>query len=1067
MLWANPRTKLPLNINVARKRFGFIKKRLRADSELNKKCQAVVKGYLEADPPYARKMSHEEAEAFGPRTWYCPTHPVVNINKPGKVRLVNDAAAEFGGVSLNKELVTGPDLLKPLVGVLIRFRTGKVAVAGDIEAMFHQVRVSPEDADSLRFLWQEDITSNEPPVTMQMLVHIFGAKDSPTCANYALQRTARDNFQDFDPLTYYTAIRSFYVDDLLKSVESDAVAINLVKQLVEMLKRRGFRLCKFASNHPAVLETLPEEDVSTSTTLTIDTEENLQRALGILWDAKKDDFTFNPQFKEEKATKRGILKTTSSVFDPLGFLIPFLLLAKLLLQELWRLGTGWDEQINDAMKVRWEKWLKSSVKLSSIRIKRLYVDPEDRRTTEIQLHVFCDASELAFGAAAYVRYSFKNGEHECALVMAKSRLAPIKTVSLPRLELDSARCGARLARLVAHELDLPIERIVYWSDSTLTLQYIKNKRHRMKSRVANRVTEILETSDAEDWMHVPGKDNPADILTRGVSDPTKLMSNGWFSGAKFLEQGEEEWPKGVVDELDWEDAEVKKTPFFTGMALIEVEHINWLKISSWIRLLRVAAWVLRFVDLLRGEEEKRLDSTLSTKEVEAAEVVVLKDVQRTAFPNELCAIQGEQPVGKSSQLSGLCPFIDSTGIIRIGGRLRQLDMKPEAKHPIILPRKHHVTKVLVEHYHRRNGHVGAEHVLSLVREKYWIIGGRIIMNQVVSQCFFCRVRRAKRQFPYMADLPKCRAAVDQPPFSHCGCDLFGPVQIKQGRKKLKRWVVLFTCLTVRSIHLEVVQSCDTDSFISAVRRFTNRRGCPTDIYSDNGTNFKGACNELKEFVTNLDKKRITDFASTFHINWHFNPPAAPHMGGAWERLVRSTKEVMYGLVKNHVLTDPQLITWLTEVEHILNSRPLTHLSEDINDLEALTPNHILLGRHRNWTSIADISEADVSSRKKWRQVQALQATFWSRWVKEYLPTLTKRPCWRDQKPNYRVGELVLVQDEDSKRGKWPLGRIIKVMPGRDGVVRTIEVKTTTGTYSRPAAKIFKLEDTPEHVTALE
>ena len=279
----------------------------------------------------------------------------------------------------------------------------------------------------------------------------------------------------------------------------------------------------------------------------------------------------------------------------------------------------------------------------------------------------------------------------------------------------------------------------------------------------------------------------------------------------------------------------------------------------------------------------------------------------------------------------------------MGGRLKQIQMHPEAKHPIILPRKHQVTTVLVEHFHRRNGHTGPEHVLSLLREKYWILSGRVVTNQVVSRCFFCRVRRAKRQFPYMADLPTCRAAVDQPPFTHCGVDLFGWVLIKQGRKQLKRWVVLFTCLTVRCVHLEVVDSCDTDSFKCALRRFTNRRGCPTDMYSDNGQNFKGACNELKEFITKLDKQRITDFATTYNINWHFNPPAAPHMGGAWERLVRSSKEVMYGLMKDHVMTDPQLLTLLTEVEQILNSRPLTHLSEDINDLEALTPNHILLG----------------------------------------------------------------------------------------------------------------------------
>ena len=191
---------------------------------------------------------------------------------------------------------------------------------------------------------------------------------------------------------------------------------------------------------------------------------------------------------------------------------------------------------------------------------------------------------------------------------------------------------------------------------------------------------------------------------------------------------------------------------------------------------------------------------------------------------------------------------------------------------------------------------------------YWVLGGRVVINQVIAHCFFCRVRRAKRQFPYMADLPKCRAAVDQPPFSHCGVDLIGPTIIKQGRKQLKRWIAIFTCLTVRCLHLEVVDTVDTDSFINALRRFTNRRGCPTDVYSDNGTNFKGATAELKEFISKLDKGAIKKHATELQINWHWNPPSAPHMGGAWERLVRSTKEVLHGLVQNHVLTDPQLAT---------------------------------------------------------------------------------------------------------------------------------------------------------------
>ena len=274
----------------------------------------------------------------------------------------------------------------------------------------------------------------------------------------------------------------------------------------------------------------------------------------------------------------------------------------------------------------------------------------------------------------------------------------------------------------------------------------------------------------------------------------------------------------------------------------------------------------------------------------------------------------------------------------------------------------------------------------------------------------------------------------------------------------KRWVILFTCLTIRCVHLEVVEDCETDAFINAVRRFVNRRGCPSDVFSDNGSNFTGACTEVEEFVRKMDKEKITNFATSFSINWHFNPPAAPHMGGSWERLVRSVKEVMYGLVKNHILTDPQLLTLLTEAESIINSRPLTHLSEDVNDLGALTPNHILLGRHRNWASITNIEDCDINSRKKYKQVQAIANVFWKRWRMEYLPTLTKRPKWRRKKPSYKIGELVLLQDDDVKRGKWPLARITKVMPGSDDVVRTVEIRTKTGIYKRPVAKLLKLED---------
>ena len=311
----------------------------------------------------------------------------------------------------------------------------------------------------------------------------------------------------------------------------------------------------------------------------------------------------------------------------------------------------------------------------------------------------------------------------------------------------------------------------------------------------------------------------------------------------------------------------------------------------------------------------------------------------------------------------------------------------------------------------------------------------------------------------MADLPIGRAAVNEPPFCQCGVDLCGPELVKEGRKQLKRWIVVFTCLTVRCIHIEVVESADTDAFINALRRFTNRRGCPSTMYSDQGSNFRGASVELKEFISNLDHDTITKFANDLKIKWLFNPPKSPHMGGVWERMVRSVKEVLHGILKEHVLTDPQLNTVLTEVESIVNSRPLTHVSDDVTDLEPLTPNHLLLGKHRNWSAIIDTSSQDVFSRKKWRQVQGIRSRFWERWTKEYLPALTRRSRWKMKNPNVNVGELVLVKDEEyTKRGKWPLARITKVFPGRDDVVCVVKVKTKDGLYTRPVTSLLKLED---------
>ena len=429
MLWSSKFSSLPNNSPMAKKRWRYLRRRLRNDPELYRLYKAVIDGYIETG--FARRLSAEEAAKVSDRTWTIPHHPVVNVNKPGEIRIVNDAAAAFEGVSLNAALKTGPDLLSSLVGIIIRFRTNPVAIAADIKAMFHQVRVNEKDRDSLRFLWTDDIHSDADPYVMQMLVHIFGATDSPCCANYAVKRTARDYQHKFQPLTFETALRAFYVDDLLKSVLETATAIRLAEKLGNIIECGGFFLTKFMSNCCEVLHALPPSRVSSKLKLDLNTED-IQRALGISWDINSDTFTFSPKRIEALFTKRAVVRTTCSFFDPMGFITPFILIAKILVQELWRRGFGWVDPLDEETSKCWNRWLAATENVSLVSIPRCYSSHFEDPIAEVQLHVFGDASELALNSAL---------------------------LSLP---LVFSRQSS----------DLPVEGIYFWTDSTLTLQYI-------------------------------------------------------------------------------------------------------------------------------------------------------------------------------------------------------------------------------------------------------------------------------------------------------------------------------------------------------------------------------------------------------------------------------------------------------------------------------------------------------------------------------------------------------------------------------------------------------------------
>lgn len=446
-----------------------------------------------------------------------------------------------------------------------------------------------------------------------------------------------------------------------------------------------------------------------------------------------------------------------------------------------------------------------------------------------------------------------------------------------------------------------------------------------------------------------------------------------------------------------------------------------------------------------------------------AEETIVKYVQSKAFQTEIEALESSSrdqgdirrnTVARSSPIYKLDPKIDG-GIVRVGGRLSRSSLPIESKHPVILPKKSNITDLIMDSIHKTVGHSGRNHMISHSRRQYWIINVNSAARRIINKCIICKKHRGKVQMQKMADLPKERVLPDEPPFSRVGMDYFGPFEVKRGRSLVKRYGVIFTCMAVRAIHIEMADSLDTDSCINSIRRFIARRGQVKEIRSDNGTNLVGASKVLKAEIHKWNHAQINEDLLQKNVKWSFNPPAASHFGGVWERQIRTIRKVMLSILKEQPLTDEGLRTLLCEVEAIVNSRPITKVSEDANDLETLTPNHLLLLKAKPLLP-PTISQENDKYRRRWRQVQYLADLFWRRWTQEYLPQLQERQKWEKTVDNVNIGDIVLIVNNSAHRGSWPLGRVIKTVPDKNGLVRSVEVKTKTGVLYRPISKLIRL-----------
>lgn len=1025
-------------------RFNLLTNRFRKDSKYKEQYFKFMNDVIHRNE--AEKVPEE---AKYDKSWYIPHFGVFHPKKPDKIRVVFDASAKVNGTSLNDYLLEGPQHMNSLHGILLKFRKEKVAVMCDIEKMFHNFRVTPSDRDYLRFLWYDD---NGRITDYRMKVHIFGARSSPACATFGLRNLA-------STATSKTASRfikeNFYVDDGVVSVASTQEAKQLITEAREICRSGNLRLHKFVSNEPDVLEDLPSSERAQNLT-EVDLSEDFspevtERTLGLQWKIGPDCFEFVTTDLRKPSTRRGVLSTVASLFDPLGLISPFILQGKVILQSLCQGGSEWDTPLDEKTEKLWIEWKQNMTgALENLIIPRCYRIGLSATIVTAELHSFSDASTVGYGQCSYLRLVDDAANVRVSLVMSKARVAPLKTVSIPRLELQAACTSIEISSFVKEQLQIDNLKETFWTDSKVVLAYINNESRRFHVYVANRVQRIRDYSTPQQWRYVPTDSNPADIASRGAT-PMQLLHSSWFQGPDFLQNDSIDMQsQGLSLELDEvNDPEVKRTVLAT---LREPKPLH-RRLDTFSRWKSAVRSVTNLQQIIRRKKGQTLDIISAEQK---AETTILLSLQQEYYSDEIQKLQADVPLKKNSPLVKLNPQLDRYGILRVGGRLHESSLSFAEKHPIIVPNKAHISQLIVRHYHEKTAHQGRGFTLARIKSAgYWITGSKAMIASCIHHCVICRKNRGKPAEQLMAPLPPDRTE-EAPPFTYIGIDCFGPFTVKDGRKEVKRWGLLVTCMSSRAVHIELLEDMTADAFLNALRIVIAVRGKVRQVRSDRGSNFVGALSELKVSATSEWSKKLD-------MEFVFNPPHASHMGGAWERHIRSVRSILKGISGKYGgrFSTQTLRTAFYEIAAIINCRPLSAATEAG---VMLTPNMLL-------TMKSDITlpppgkfeDSDIYSRKRWIQVQSIANQFWRRYRGEYLNQLQSRAKWLRPKRNMKVGDVVSVNEGDAMRNDWKLAKVTECKQSSDGLVRSVKIMVGNGTPSgkpvileRPISKLILL-----------
>jgi Pao retrotransposon peptidase/Family of unknown function (DUF5641)/Protein of unknown function (DUF1759)/Putative peptidase (DUF1758)/Integrase core domain/Integrase zinc binding domain/Reverse transcriptase (RNA-dependent DNA polymerase) len=1060
--------KLGDSFSSAKRRFLSLEKRFEKNLELFNEYKNFINTYIQMD--HARYVPLKLQNSLHENKYFIPHLCVIRENSVStRLRVVFDASCPTtSGLSLNDITLKGYQIQPELFDILCRFRLTKFAIVSDVIKMYRQIKTNPEQNFLQNILWRE--SPDLPLRCIELTTVTYGCNFSPFIATRVLKEIA-NKYQNKFPLASNAISNQTYMDDILSGANSEQELFSLYTELNTILKAHGFHLHKWSSNSSKVIEKIlqsdPVNDLTSKNPVDLNLNSEPSKVLGLHWNPKSDKLCVSvpTSYPTIPVTKRKILSTIASCYDPTGLVNPVVLKGKILMQLLWTSKIGWDTDISEtAILSEWQSFITNLPVLSNLQIPRYVM--LDKPILKIEIHTFADASSHAFATCLYVRTIYVDNTVSCTLISAKSRVAPIsKQLTIPKLELSAMLLAAQLTHKILQVFSnqLKIDSTNLWSDSKVALCWNNSSSTRWPTFVANRVSKIQELSSTHTWRYVKSEENPADLASRGCQAKDLIKNEMWWYGPSFLKD-----PNLQLSQLDnnFNPSDVSEQEEISLILTNNTKtNDSWVDIlfstfSSFSKLQRTIAYVMRFFHNCRNAE--KLSGTLSPAELNTAESTIVKIIQQTHFQLEISELKSNKIV-HNKQINSLKPFIDDFGLLRVGGRLENAQISYGQKHPILLPAKHFTVNLMIKLEHVRLGHAGAQTTLSNFRLRFWPLNGLRQTKKIIRNCHQCFRFSSQPCSQIMADLPKDRVMKARP-FQKVGIDFGGPFQIRTSRLRkaptTKCYVAIFICLVTKCIHIEIVSSLSTDAFLMTLKRFISRRGNPSVIFSDNATNFVGANNRLQElhhfFKNSNNSHSIKDFLSQTRIEWKFIPPRSPHWGGIWESAIKSAKFHMIRIIGNVSLTFEEISTVLAQIEAILNSRPISAMSNDPSDLECLTPGHFLIGSSLTSFPESDLTKIPENRLSFWLHCSKMQQHFWQRWSTDYLNRLQNRPKWLNPSENIKINDMVLLKEDSTVPLQWPLARVIEVLPGRDGKVRLVKLRTANGTYSRSIAKICPL-----------